>query len=112
MDEIISTHFLPFGKSSYHLDLCQTQSGGKYVNILQIIHDAKGNEKSRHEIKIASQNLSAIITELQKLLPDKIESKIQNKIDSKEVVARYLKGINIKDLSIQFNCSNKKSLKY
>lgn len=109
MNEILDTILLSNGKSSYLIDLLKLDSGTKYVRIEYIQNKVK-----------------RIIHIHPKILPDLVEvlsnykRKIENDLttverpkgkipkeiqDKSELISnRYLKGIQIKDLAMQFDC--------
>jgi hypothetical protein len=122
MEEILKTTLLEFDKSTFLIDLVKHYSGKQYIRILQIIHDEETNIK--RTIKINPSILSDILKVLnsyQELIPDEIEKK-QNNQSTSEIIKkqirartftesdksaiqnRYLKGVSINDLTMQFDC--------
>ena len=119
MDDILKTTLLESNKSTFIIDLIRHDSGKQYIRILQSIHDEKtSNERA---IKINPSVLGELIKVLgsyQELLPhEKEEQMITDFADAKKssgktlsesektaIQKRYLKGISIKALTIQFNC--------
>lgn len=89
--------------SNYYLHLCKHESGERFIELEQTYHNNTTNS-----IKINPHKLRSIITTLENLEKE-IESK--EKKDSnpelsldlqKKIISTYLKGISIKDLSLQF----------
>ncbi|HSJ67966.1 MAG TPA: hypothetical protein VK921_09840 [Anditalea sp.] len=109
MKEILDTTHLTFNKSSFIIRLVKHSSGSVYIEIKQEIIDENYNSQV---IKINPFNLTDIIKVLQNYhanLPLKYREKITHIIDSDEqkIQDRYLKGISIKDLAMQFDQSEK-----
>jgi hypothetical protein len=107
MEEIIETKQLEFDKSTFLLDLVKHSNGNLYVEIIQTINN---NETVQSSIKINPSVLSDIIQVLQyyesKTRKRKnIESDYLTKDENKKIIDRYLKGVSIKDLSLQFDKS-------
>lgn len=101
MEDILETTHLEFDKSSFLIEIIKHRNGKKYVEINQTIHENDGN---LHSIKINPQILDEIIDVLQqyqskllvksnKPIPEDTQREIQN---------RYLKGISLKELALQF----------
>lgn len=108
MDKVINTFFIDGGKSTYTITCHQTNSNKRYVSILQVIHNANGNEESRQVIKIADQFIMKFIDTLiqtrsrnEKVLMITKNIKYNN---TDKIISRYLKGVNINDLALQFDC--------
>lgn len=109
MEEIIKTTLLEFDKSSFLIDLVKHTNGKLYVSIQQTVHLDKDNWE-RQTIKINPSILDDILSILYSYVKDLPTEKKNLKSyfsedKKKEVIARYLKGVEIKDLSLQFNCS-------
>lgn len=119
MEEILKTTLLEFEKSAFIIDLVKHSSGKQYIRILQTIQDEESNNK--RAIKINPSLLSdvlAVLNSYQELIPgDKEEqqakkSSITTKIRARTLTEseksaiqnRYLKGVSIPDLTIQFDC--------
>lgn len=104
MKEILETVHLEYDKSSFLIDLIKSDSGLLYLEISQIIQ----NTKQIHKIKLKPAILSDVIKTLQefqtKLPTSKVkESPHVSEEDKKKLQDRYLKGVSIKDLAIQFD---------
>lgn len=108
MEEIIKTTLIEFDKSSFLVDLVKHTNGKLYIAIQQTVHLDKNNFE-RKTIKINPSILDDILSILnsyKKDLPREKKFKSYFSEDKKkEIIARYLKGIEIKDLSLQFNYS-------
>ena len=109
MKEILETIQLSNNKSSYLIELIGHDSGVKYVKIEHIL----GQERST--ININPKNLTDIIVVLNNYktkidrnltLVKNNDEKIPNEIKEKAdlIQNRYLKGVSIKDLAMQFDC--------
>jgi hypothetical protein len=122
MEEILKTTLLEFEKSAFIIDIVKHDSGKQYIRILQTIQDEETNNK--RAIKINPSLLSDLLKVLnsyQELIPgdkEKQQTKqITSEITTTQVRARtltesdktaiqnrYLKGVSIADLTIQFDC--------
>ena len=109
MTEIFKTTHLEFDKSSFLIDIVIHNNGKKYVEVNQIIHQDNSGKSSikinpsvLNEIIEVLQNYKDVIFEKEKesknYISDETKTKIQN---------RYLKGISIKELKMQFGYSEK-----
>lgn len=107
MKEILETTHLEFDKSAFLIDLVKHKSGQLYIEISQTIN----NEKTGAQlIKLNPSVLYDIIKVLQyyqSKIPSKSESSIKyfNNEDQQKILKRYLKGIPMKELAIQFDVS-------
>ena len=114
MKEIIKTTLLEFDKSTFLIDLVKYEEGKLYVEIVQTIKDNYG-EYSQSTIKIKPIVLDDVLDVLDEYLEsiyendnDAVRSNKSKRLSDpkkKEIVNRYLKGISIKDIALQFNCS-------
>ncbi len=107
MQEIIETTLLEFDKSSFLLYFKKYDNDKIFVEILQTFHTKENEQQS---IKINPTILNDIIKVLQnydaKIPKQHIrDKKYLNQEDQKNIVNRYLKGITIKDLALQFDQS-------
>lgn len=109
MNELLDTILLSNGRSSYLIDLIKHDSGIKYIRIEYI------KQKQRCSININP----IILTDLIEVL-NNYKKKIDNNltiIDSNKKIIpkelqdkaalisnRYLKGVQVKDLAMQFDC--------
>lgn len=103
MDELVRSKKLQFEKSNYFIQIYKQESGIEYIKIIQNI----GNDK-KNSILINPNNLDGIIATLinfkeEIALNQKIEDNYFIKEeDIKKIINTFLKGITIKDLSLQF----------
>ena len=107
MKEILETTQLEFDKCAFLIDLVKHESGLLYIEIVQTIND---NSKDGQTIKINPSVLSDIIKVLQNYqakIPGKIDKQTKHitEEDKQKVQDRYLKGVSLKDLAIQFDQS-------
>jgi hypothetical protein len=103
MDELVRSKKLQFEKSNYFIQIYKQENGYEYIKIIQNI----GNDV-KTSILINPNNLDEIIDTLSRFrdeiaLNQKIDDKYFIKEDDKKVIINtFLKGITIKDLSLQF----------
>ncbi len=119
MDEILKTTLLEYERSAFVIDLVKHGSGKQYIQILQTIREEESDHK--RAIKINPSLLSDIINVLNSYLEMFPDSKDKPKFIENETTAklrprgltesqktamqnRYLKGVSISDLTIQFDC--------
>ncbi|MBB3186625.1 hypothetical protein [Microbacter margulisiae] len=122
MEEILKTTLLEFEKSTYLIDLVKHNSGKQYIRILQTIQDEEINNK--RVIKINPSLLSdllKVLTTYQDLIPGNkekqqneqttsdtatthVRARTLTESDKTAIQNRYLKGVSITDLTIQFDC--------
>ena len=124
MEEIIKTTLLEFEKSAFIIDLVKHDNGKQYIRILQTIQDEESNCK--RAIKINPSLLSELLEVLnlyQELIPggkvkdqikavscqtttsSKIRARTLTESEKIAIQNRYLKGVPIPDLTIQFDCT-------
>lgn len=120
MEEILKTTLLEYEKSAFLIDLVEHKSGKQYIRILQTIQD----EESEHTraIKINPSLLSDIVKVLnayREIIPDiedskplierekavKTQSRSLTESEKTAIQDRYLKGVPITDLTVQFYCT-------
>lgn len=103
MDELVRSNKLQFEKSNLFIQIYKQETGTEYIKIIQNI----GND-IKSSILINPNNLEEII---QTLISFKDEISINQNIDDKffikeedkiKIINTFLKGITIKDLSLQF----------
>lgn len=103
MDELVRSKKLQFEKSNLFIQIYKQDTGIEYIKIIQNI----GND-TKSSILINPNNLEGIIDTLINLkeeiaLNQKIEDKyFVKEEDKKGIINTFLKGITIKDLSLQF----------
>jgi hypothetical protein len=103
MDELVRSKKLQFEKSNYFIQIFKQETGIEYIKIIQNI----GNDV-KSSILINPNNLDGIIDTLisfkeEIALNQKNDDKFFIKEeDKKAIINTFLKGITIKDLSLQF----------
>ena len=107
MREIIETKQLEFDKSSFLIDLIKHDNGLLYIEILQRI---QGDKSGGQTIKINPTILIDIINVLldfHERIPDKQLEGILHFTETtkKSLQDRYLKGVSIQDLALQYDTS-------
>jgi hypothetical protein len=113
METIIDTTILDYEKSIFMLHLIEYAKGVSYVSVEQVIHNEQ-DSKNIQRIKINAKALEDIILVLEnyrvKLSNTEKTQKAKSKFSNSqkdELIKRYLKGIGIKDLAMQFDYSEK-----
>jgi len=107
MAEILKSTLLDFDKSFIHINFMMTSSEDKFITVEQTM---AGNYR-KQKIKIKATDLPQIISTLQsyqKELSDPNSDICKNYLSKEKqqsVVERYLKGISIHDLALQFDCT-------
>ena len=103
MDELVRSKKLQFEKSNYFIQIYKQETGIEYIKIIQNIGN---NVKS--SILINPNNLDGIIDTLINFREEiAANQKIDDnyfikKEDQQTIITTFLKGITIKDLSLQF----------
>lgn len=103
MDELVRSKKLQFEKSNLFVQIYKQENGFEYIKICQNI----GNDV-KSSILINPNNLDEIIDTLVRFRDEiALNQKIDDKYfikeeDKKAIVNTFLKGITIKDLSLQF----------
>ena len=103
MDELVRSKKLQFEKSNLFIQIYKQETGIEYIKLIQNI----GNDL-KNSILINPNNLDGIIETLidfreEIALNQKIEDKNSIKDEDKQnIINTFLKGITIKDLSLQF----------
>ena len=109
MKEILKTTLLEFDKSTFLIDLVKHEGGKIYISILQTIH-LNEQPPMQQEIRINPSLLDEMLEVLvsyQNYLPKVKQKKSKqwlSKVDQDKIQNRYLKGISIKDIAMQFDC--------
>ena len=108
MQQILKSTLLQYEKSTFLIDIIKHNSGQGYINLQQTIDGID----SKQELKINFSILSDIIFVLEnyksEILKDNSisDNSYFSEDKQKSVVERYLKGISIEGLALQFGCSN------
>ena len=103
MDELVRSKKLQFEKSNLFIQIYKQENGIEYIKIIQNI----GND-IKSSVLINPNNLNEIIDTLINFkeeisLNQNIDDKFIIKEEDKQIIIRtFLKGITIKDLSLQF----------
>ena len=103
MDELVRSNKLQFEISNYFIQIYKQENGYEYIKIIQNI----GND-IKSSILINPNNLNEIIHTLVRFRDEiALNQKIDDKYfvkeeDKKGIINTFLKGITIKDLSLQF----------
>lgn len=101
MDELIRSRKLKFEKSDLYIQIYKSKTGVEYIKITQNI----GNDFNS-SVLINPSNLNGIINTLidfreEIAFKQKNKKSIKEK-DKKNIINTFLKGITIKELSLQF----------
>lgn len=111
MDEILNTVVFDSGKSSYRIELVESNQKEKYVAIEQIVNSYFNPQKSVIKIRFAALGLLInALFEMQEDISEPVTKPIRKSgIKAKyraEIIRRYLNtGLEIETLAVQFNCS-------
>ncbi|MEP6466145.1 MAG: hypothetical protein ABJB05_07550 [Parafilimonas sp.] len=106
MSHTIKTSLLQYEKSIFKIELLEHENGNEFIQIEQIIDMPDQLPKSQ-TIKINPVALDDILKELV-VYKEEIKNLKKQKFSTeikKEIARRYLKGLDLTDLAIQFNCS-------
>ena len=104
MEKLIKSSRIESPKSSHLIQLCRYSSGNYFVKLEQTILE----NLERNTININSSQLLTIIETLTiyaeelKFLDAIIENSTIKKEEQQSIISTFLKGITIKDLSLQF----------
>ena len=107
MEEIIKSTLLEYEKSTFLIDIIKHHSEERFINIQQTI---EGNG-DKQVLKINPSILPDIISVLRMYEKEIANSSLKNSKSyfsvekQNSIVEIYLKGISIKDLALQFDCS-------
>lgn len=105
MKEVLATTQLEFDKSAFLIDLVKHNNGSLYIEIVQTIY---ANSKHGQSIKINPLILTDIIQVLQNYqakIPKQQSSALKHLTEEgkEKIQNRYLRGVSVKDLSLQFD---------
>ena len=107
MSSLVQSILLEYDNSTFFIEMLEYRSKHLYVTIEQIIHD-ENDEHHSEKIKINPSILEDIIeglTFMKKELETVASIKNYFSAEKKQkVISRYLKGVKIPDLSVQFKC--------
>lgn len=111
MEENLDTILLEYDRSTFIIDLRKHSKGQLYIAMEQIVHvgnNANHSQKININPSILEDVIGSLITLNKKLIRETkaLSSNTYFSIQRKdEVKKRYFKGVPIKDLSLQFGCS-------
>lgn len=105
MSKIIETTHLEFSKSAFLIDLIKHDNGKFYIEILQSIDAGNKSEQSiKINPSIAEDIIGVLYDYLNQIPKDQIQLRdYLTESNQQEIKRRYLKGVNILDLAIQFD---------
>ena len=104
MDKLIKSQRIEGEKSSHLVQLYQHTSGEHYIQLEQTIF----GQAERHTVKINPAQLLAIIDTLGiyaeelSFLMENFNRDIIKKEEQQKIISTFLRGVTIKDLSLQF----------
>ncbi|HEY8688945.1 MAG TPA: hypothetical protein VIM07_06890 [Chitinophagaceae bacterium] len=109
MQEIIKTILLEYDKSTFIIDIIKHSNEQLYIEVDQTIH-LENDINQFQKIKINPSILDDIIetlTYFKENLPKSIltSKRYFSKERKDEIKKRYFKGISIKNLALQFDCT-------
>lgn len=103
MEKILKSTYLDYEKSSFLLEMIEQNEKLKYISIKQIFKE----ENKTQTIKVNPKAIDDILYVLGKysksISPDNKNQSFFSEENQKKLIKRYLNGITIRDLSIQFN---------
>lgn len=106
MNKILKTKQLEFDKSVFLVDLIQHDEGVFYIEILQKIRD---DQSAGYKLRINTSvfpELLSVLADFYEMIPNKtLASPAPSEGRINSLLRRYYKGITIKELSVQFDCS-------
>lgn len=105
MKEVKETTLLEFHKSAFLIDLVEHDSGSLYIEITQSI---KNDKKGEQQIKINPsiiEDLIRVLKNYKAKIPKKTKTQTNyiSDVDQKSIQNRYLKGVPISGLALQFD---------
>ena len=105
MTEVIKTKLLEFEKSTFLVELVKTSNEKLYISLKQTVHK-EGINIEPQEIKINPSIFPDLLATLNSFYQKIASQKVKfEEADKKELQKRYFSGVNIKDLAIQFDCT-------
>jgi len=107
MHEVISSSMLEHQSSTFVVDLMKTEKGTRYINVTQTVERPE-QLPLRQEIKIHSAVLDDFIRVLNAVAKEIPEAQLLSRKpisqeQRNEIQNRYLKGVSIRDLTVQFD---------
>ena len=106
MESILGSTLLEYKKSTFLIDLMQHNSGIKYVVLKQIIEGEESSQVLKFNVSALPDIIYVLESYYKTLSPSEIGQNSFYTIEKQNsIIERYFKGLNIKDLAIQFDCS-------
>lgn len=107
MQEILKSTLLDLEKSFFYINFMKHSSGEKYISIEQTL----ASNYKKQKVTIRLSDLPQLFTVLENyksenFTPDPFDApKYFSKEKLQSIVSIYFKGISIKDIALQFDCS-------
>ena len=103
---LIDSKIIESKKSTFFVEILENSSGNKYVTIEQIVRIDNDNQ---HSVKIrinpiVLDKIIEALMEMEVVLTNQKKEKSFSKKIQKEIVRRYLIGVEIDELAMQFRC--------
>lgn len=107
MEEILKSKLLEYDKSTFLIDLIKHKSGAKYVSIQQTIEGDPQKQKIKINPTVLADLIKLLETYLFEIVPynNALDKTFFSDDKQQELIERYLKGVSIEDLMLQFDCS-------
>lgn len=106
MESLIESTLLEYKKSTFLIDLIQHDSGVKYVMLKQIIEGKEDPQVVKFNISALPDIIYVLDSYHKTLSASELSQNSFFSIEKQKSIAeRYFKGLNIKDLAVQFDCS-------
>ena len=103
MENILKTTLIEFEDSSFIIDLVQNDNNEQFIQIFQTIQNESIHKKP--EIKMNLSHLGELLEVLSSyqalMTKEKLPFKNSNRL---AIQNRYLRGVSIADLAVQFDC--------
>jgi hypothetical protein len=109
MIKVLETRQLEFDKSSFLIDLVKHDSGALYIEILQKIHNDKSDGQRIKINPTILMDIVNVLLEFHEKIPDRQLDGVLHltELEKKKIQDRYLKGVSIDDLALQFDTTDK-----
>ncbi len=107
MKEILKSTLLQYEKSTFLIDIIKHYSGQRYINIKQTIEGIDDKQELKINFSILSDIIFVLENYKREIVKDNFDSgnTYFSDVKQKSIVERYLKGISIEGLALQFNCT-------
>lgn len=103
MEKILKSTYLDYEKSSFLLEMVEQNEKLKYISIKQIFKEENKTQTIKINPKAIDDILYVIGKYSKSINPDNKNQSFFAEENQKKLIKRYLNGITIRDLSIQFN---------